>query len=325
MKAIVCQKYKGADGLALLDVPLPEVKADEVLVKVHSSTATTGDWRIMSFSFASWFWLPARLLFGIFGPRKQIPGWEVAGIVERSGKKVDRFKIGDTVFGYTKGVGFGGTNAEFVALGQDRLVALQGRKIRFEEAVVLPIGGLSAVYFLRKGEVNHGTRVLINGASGSVGSFAVQLAKIKGATVTAVCSPHNFELIKSLGADHLIDYTTEDFTKQKSSYDVILDAVGKTSFHQCKNALTPKGRFVTVEWPFLDALVARLFSSKSVQFGMAPHSLEDLEYLVGLVEHKKLVPIISQTFTLSEGKAAYQLIATGHKQGNVVINVLSGN
>lgn len=321
MKAIVCPKYGGPEVLRVKEFEKPTPEDEEVLVKIHASTATTGDCRIIRYSFAPWFWLPGKFILGFTKPRKQIPGWELSGQIESAGKSVSQFKKGDRVFGYTEGISFGGTNAEYKCISQDRIVSFNDSSISYEEAAVLPVGGLTALYLLRKANVGQSQKILINGASGSVGTYAVQLAKYFGAKVTGVCSGRNVELVKSIGADIVIDYTKEDFTKNGQSYDVIFDAVGKTSFSHCKDSLKNNGIYVTVDWPFLQALWASLTSKKKIIFGMAPHRIEDLIFLKKLVETGKLKPVIDKSFTLDEAIEAYSYVEKGHKRGNVVIAV----
>jgi NADPH:quinone reductase-like Zn-dependent oxidoreductase len=241
MKAIVCPKYGTPDVLQLKEVDKPHPEKTEVLIKIHSSTVTSGDCRIISFRFAKWFWLPGKFILGFTRPRKDIPGWELSGIVEKVGSEVAKFKEGDSVFGFTDGIGFGGTNAEYKCISQSSIVHFNPKKMQYDQAAVLSIGGLTALHFLRKAGIKHGHKVLINGASGSVGTYAVQIAKSFGAEVTGVCSGRNIELVRSLGADHVIDYTVEDFAKNGESYDVIFDAVDKVSFKNCKSSLSEEG------------------------------------------------------------------------------------
>ncbi|WP_422081170.1 NAD(P)-dependent alcohol dehydrogenase [Ulvibacterium sp.] len=325
MKAIVCPTYGGPKVLQVKEFPKPIPKDGEVLVKVHSSTAVTGDCNIMSLSFAAWFRLPARFVFGFTGPRKQIPGWELSGYIESIGQNVNNFKVGDRVFGYTKGITFGGTNAEYKSIPENRLVSINDSNISFEEAAVLPIGGLTALSLLRSANVGRGQKVLVYGASGSVGTFAVQLAKLLGAEVTGVCSGGNVELVKSIGADIVIDYTKEDYTTNNQSYDVVFDAVGKTSFSLCKNSLVSNGIFLTVDWPFRQAIWALLTTKKKVIFPMAANTTEDLIFLKELVEKGEMKPVIDRTFSLDEAVEAYSYVEKGHKKGNVVIAVAKNN
>jgi NADPH:quinone reductase-like Zn-dependent oxidoreductase len=319
MKAIVCTKYGPPEVLKLREVRKPVPKDHEALIKVVVSTVTTGDCRIRRFDFAKWFWLPGRFLFGFTKPRKEIPGWELAGEIESVGKHVEHHKPGDVVLGFNKGVSFGGTNAEYKCLKESRLVKFDPKTISFDEAAAIPIGGLTALYFLRKAKTSKGNKVLINGASGGVGTYAVQIAKFMGAEVTGVCSKRNMELVKSLGAEHVIDYSIEDFTKNGMRYDIIFDTVDKTSFFRCRESLCENGRFLTIEWPFLLALWTSLFSKRKVIIGMAPDKREDLIYLKELVESKRVKPIIDKTYPLEDAVEAYRYVDTGRKRGNVLL------
>jgi NADPH:quinone reductase-like Zn-dependent oxidoreductase len=323
MKAIVCTKYGPPEVLKLKEVKKPVPKDHETLIRVVVSTVTTGDCRIRRFDFAKWFWLPGRFLFGFTKPRKEIPGWELAGEIESVGKQVEHYKRGDTVFGFNKGVSFGGTNAEYKCLDEGRLVKFDPKTISFEEAAAIPIGGLTALYFLRKAKASKGHKVLINGASGSVGTYAVQIAKYFGAEVTGVCSSRNLELVKSLGADYVIDYSKEDFAKYGKKYDIIFDTVDKTSFFKCRESLLENGRFLTIEWPFLLSLWTSLFSKRKVIMGMAPDRTEDLIYIKELIETRKLKVVIDKTYPMEEAVEAYRYVDTGRKRGNVLLRINS--
>jgi NADPH:quinone reductase-like Zn-dependent oxidoreductase len=321
MKAIVCTGYGSPEVLKLKQVMDPAPGKNEALIKVKMSTVTTGDCRIRSFTFARWFWLPGKFLFGFRKPRKDIPGWELSGEIEALGSQVTKFKKGDKVFGYNKGVSFGGTNAEYKCLAEDRLVEFDPDRISFEEAAAIPIGGLTALYFLRRANIRKGHKVLIYGASGSVGTYAVQLANYLGAEVTGVCSTRNLDLVTSLGAAHVIDYTKQDFTRKAQCYDAIFDTVSKTSFSACKNSLSKQGLFLTTDWPFLQAFWKSLFGQKKIIIGMAPDRVEDLEYLKDLVEMGEIKAVIDKVFPLEEAVEAYRYVDGGHKQGNVIISI----
>ncbi len=320
MKALVCTRYGMPRAvLKLQGVEKPIPKENEALIKICSSTVTAGDCRIITFNFARWFWLPAKFIFGFKKPRKNMPGWEFAGEIETAGNKVTHFNVGEKVFGYTSGISLGSTNAEYLAISEDRLVAFDLDKMGYDEASVLPIGGLTALHFLRKAKLKKGQEVLIYGASGSVGTYAVQLAKYFGAEVTAVCSGRNFDLVKSLGADYLIDYKMEDFTKSGQVYDVVFDAVTKTSFSHCASSIKPEGHYLTLDWPIVQAIWVSLTSTKKIIFGMAADKIDNLVYLRELVENKKIKPIIDRSYPLDEAVAAYEFVNKGHKVGNVII------
>jgi 2-desacetyl-2-hydroxyethyl bacteriochlorophyllide A dehydrogenase len=319
MKAIVCTKYGPPEVLQLREVEKPTPKEDEVLVKVHASTVTAGDVRLRSCTWAPWFWLPARIMFGLIRPRRPTPGNELAGEIEAVGADIAQFKAGDQVYGIIWNVSFGGANAEYICLPENE-VAIKPSNMTYEEAAAAPIGGLTALVLLRKGKIQSGQKVLIVGASGSVGTFAVQLAKYFGAEVTGVCSTANIEMVKSLGADEVIDYTQEDFAKNGQTYDIIFDAVMKTSFSRCKNSLTQNGVFITVDYPFFQALWTSMVGGRKVVFGIA-NKIEDLVFLRELIEAGKVKSVIDRRYPLEQTAEAHRYVDKGRKKGNVVITV----
>ena len=321
MKAIVCTRYGPPEVLQLKEVEKPVPKDYEVLIKVHATTVTSSDVRIRSFTYPSWFWLPGRLMFGFRRPRKTIPGDELAGEIESVGKDVKLFREGDQVFGMSTSFGLGGGNAEYKCLPEERGLAIKPTNMTYEEAAAVPFGGMTALAFLRKANIQSGQKVLIYGASGSVGTYAVQIARYFGAEVTGVCSTANLEMVKSLGADKVIDYTREDFTKSDQTYDAIFDAVMKTSFSRCKKSLKERGIYLTVDWPLLHALWAPMTSSKKVAFGLGSTKSEDLVFLKELIEAGKIIAVIDRRYPLEQIVEAHKYVETGHKKGNVVITV----
>ncbi|MFC1501598.1 NAD(P)-dependent alcohol dehydrogenase [Elusimicrobiota bacterium] len=320
MKAAICTKYGPPEVLQIQDVPKPVPKDNEVLIKVHATTVTSGDTRIRSSTYAPWFQLPARIMFGITKPRKDIPGNELSGEIEAVGKNVKKLKVGDQVFGIVYEVSFGCATAEYKCLPEES-VAIKPANMTYEEAAAVPIGALTVLNYFRKGNIQKGQKVLIYGASGSVGTFAVQLAKYFGAEVTGVCSTANVELVRALGADKVIDYKKEDFTKNGQVYDAIFDAVIKTSFSRCKNSLKEKGPYITVDYPLLDALWTSIIGSKKVVFGVAPNKNENLVFLKELIEAGKLKSVIDKQYPMEQIVEAHRYVDQGHKKGNVVITV----
>lgn len=319
MKAIVAAKFGTPDVLQLVEVEKPMPKEHEILVKVHAAPVNVGDCRMRSFDVPPAAWLPARIVLGFRKPRNPIYGMELAGEVEAVGKHVTRYKVGDQVFAPTMKVNFG-AHAEYKCLPEDGVVGIKPKNMTYEEASTLSIGANTALHFLRKGNIQPGQKVLIVGASGSVGTFAVQLAKHFGAEVTGVCSTANIDLVTSLGADQVIDYTREDVTKTGETYDLIFDAVYKTTFSRCKSLLANGGCYLTVG-PVVLGPLYRMTTGKKVIGGNAVQSAEQLNFLSELCEKGRLKPVIDRCYPLERTGEAHRYVDQGRKKGNVVITL----
>ncbi|WP_028611493.1 NAD(P)-dependent alcohol dehydrogenase [Paenibacillus harenae] len=322
MKAIVATKYGPPEVLRLKEVGKPAPQDHEILVKVQATTVNVGDCRMRGFTVPPMFWLPGRIALGFRKPRNPIFGMELAGEVEAVGTNVTRFKAGDQVFASTFQANFG-AHAEYKCLPEDGAVVTKPKDMTNEEAATLSIGANTALFFLKRGNIQPGQKVLIIGASGSVGTFAVQLAKYFGAEVTGVCSGPNVEMIKSLGADKAIDYTQEDFTKNGETYDIIFDAVGKTSLSQCKSSLKDKGYYLHTGMvgSELKALWLSVTTDKNIIGGTAVPSKENLAFLKELTETGRLKPVIDRCFPLEQMIEAHRYVEQGRKKGNVIITM----
>ncbi len=330
MKAIVYTEYGPPDVLHLQEVEKPTPQDNEILIKVHATPVNFGDITARNFKAISprkfnmpfLFWLPARLTFGFRKPKKRILGSEFAGEIEAVGKEVKQFKKGDSVFGY-RAMNFG-AYAEYLCVPEDGLVALKPPQITYEEAAAVPYGALTALNLLRKVNIQPGQKVLINGASGGIGSYAVQLAKHLGAEVTGVCSTPRVELVKALGADKVMDYTREDFTRSSESYDLIFDILGKSSFSACKRVLKPNGRYLLASFKMkqlFQMLWTSITGGKKVVCALSTEKKEDLLFIQGLVEAGKIKSIVDRCYPLEQAAEAHRYVETGYKQGSVVITV----
>ena len=324
MKAIVYHEYGSADVLRLEDVPKPTPKDDELLLRVHAASINPIDWRLMHGKPKALRFLGTLMKLG--GGR---PGIDVAGEVEAVGKEVQQFKPGDKVFG-----GCRGALAEY-ACTRERALALKPDTVTYEQAASINVAGLTALQGLRdKGKIQRGQKVLINGASGGVGTFAVQIAKSLGAEVTGVCSARNVDLVKSLGADEVIDYTKEDFTKRPERYELILDCIGNHPPSACQRTLKPQGRCIAIgashdltvleliAFP-LKAIAVSLFSDRKVTMFIAKANTNDLAFIGEMITTGKLTPVIEREYSLSETPAAMRHLEEGHARGKLVIRVSS--
>ena len=327
MKAVVYSKYGPPDVLKLREVDRPTPGDKEVLIRVHATSVTAADYRVRGFSVSAGFWLPARMQFGLLRPRKTILGAEVAGEVEAVGRDVRSFHPGDRVFGYD--AGRFGAYAQYVCRPEDGALAELPANTTFEEAAVVPHGALAALFFLRdKGNIQAGQRVLVYGASGSVGTFAVQLARHFGAEVTGVASTGNLEMVRSLGADEVIDYTREDFTQSGRKWDIIFDTVGRTSFSRCRGSLNRGGRYLLTVFDIpqiLRMLWTSTVGTRRVICAVAPERKEDLLLIRELVEAGEIRPVIDRCYPLEEAAEAHRYAEKGHKRGGVVIGVVESS
>ena len=330
MKAAVYTEFGPPQVLKLKDVAMPTPRDNEILVKIYAASVNIGDLWARNFKDISPrkftmplpLWLPSRLYFGLSKPRVNILGSEFAGIVEATGRDVKRFRKGDPVFGY-RGQSMG-TYAEYLCMPEDGLVALKPANMTFEQAAVVSYGTLTALNLMRHVNVQPGQKVLINGASGGIGSAAIQLAKYFGAEVTAVCGTQRIEFVKSLGADHVIDYAKEDFTQNGETYDLIFDIPGKSSFSRCKDLLKPDGCILYASFK-MKQLIEMLWTSRTdgrkVICALSGEKPEDLLFIKELIEAGKLKSIVDRCYPLEQAAEAHRYVESGQKRGSVVITL----
>jgi len=322
MKAVVYKKYGSPNMLELVETDKPIPKPNEVLIRIYATSVTTADCMMRRGDT-----ILSRILLGFIHPKKHfmILGTEFSGQIEAIGNSVKKFKVGDDVYGFR---GFGtGCYAQYKCMNENESLALKPKTMSYEEAASVVDGASTALFFLKeKANIQKGQKVLINGASGSIGTFAVQIAKHLGAEVTGVCSTKNVALVSSLGADKVIDYTKEDFTKCKDRYDIIFDTVGKSSFSQSKNALSRNGKYLVTVMTLktiLQTILTSFGSKKKVLFAMSINKTEALQFIRSLIDDGRLKTIIDKQFTLEDLSDAHTYVEAGHKRGNVVIRVMN--
>ena len=322
MKAIVCERYGSPDFLKFEEVPKPIPKPNDVLVKIHAATITAGDCEIRRFNIPILFWLPLRLVLGLNKPKPGILGQEFAGEIEAVGNKVTRFKKGDTVFGPTT-IRLG-AHAQYLSIPESYPNLFKLENMTYEIAATIPTGGINGLHFIRQAKIRTGEKVLINGAGGSIGTYALQFAKSQGAVVTCVDSINKLPLLRELGADHVIDYAQVDFTKNGRTYDVIIDIVGNSAFSRSIKSLNPKGRYVlgnpTVAG-MLRGFITSLISNKKVVSQFAGYHKDAFEFIRSQIEEGKLRSVIDKRYPLEQVAEAHRYVEAGLKAGHVVIQV----
>lgn len=322
MKAVVYERYGPPEVLQIKELTKPTPKDNEILVKIHATTVTSGDWRVRSLNVPFGFKLIMRLVFGISRPKQPILGTELAGVIEAVGKDVSKFKIGDSIFAFSDATM--GCYAEYICMPESGAIALKPSNINNEQAAALSFGGMTALDFFKRAKLQRGESVLINGASGAVGTAAVQLARYFGAEVTGVCSTTNLELVRSLGASHVIDYTQEDFTQNGKTYDIIVDTVGTAPFSRSKASLKEAGRLLMVLAGLPEMLQApwvSITSSKKAIAGPTATRVEDLRFIAKLAEMGEFKPVIDRRYPFEQIVEAHRYVDTGRKKGNVVITL----
>ncbi|MCE3225744.1 MAG: NADPH:quinone reductase [Bacteroidetes bacterium] len=317
MKAIVYNTYGGPEVLQLKEVNKPQPKDNELLIRIKATAVNSGDYRLRKADpFA------VRFFFGLTKPKKQILGGVLSGVIEHTGKDVKLFNVGDEVFG-SAGMRFG-TYAEYVCLPETAVLSLKPVNLSHTEAAVIPFGGTTALYFIKKAKIKSGQKVLIYGASGAIGTAAIQLAKYFGAEVTAVCSTSNLEMVRSLGADHVIDYTKENFNDRGEKYDVIYETVNKLPVSECLKSLKKDGTLLlgaAMLKQMLRGCLVAMVGKQKVIFGVIKESAEDIAFLRWLIETDRLRSVIDKTFPLEKMAEAHAYVEKGHKKGNVAVEI----
>ena len=322
MKAIKCTKYGAPEVLKIVDIDKPQPKDDEILIKIYASTVTVADCRVRGFNVPPSFYIPAMLVLGIGKPKKPILGGELSGVIEETGKNVTKFKTGDAVFAFP-GKNFG-AYAEYICLNVNKCIALKPESLSFEESAALSFGGITAMYFLKKSNIQNGDKVLIYGASGCIGSSAVQLAKYLGAAVTGICSTGNLEMVKKIGADTVIDYTQTDLADINERYDVVFDTVGKADISKMVNLIKPSGHYLhAVTDPFTIRKIRQKLKGTNIQLtgGSYTANIDQINEIAQLAAAGAIKPLIDRHYNFDEIVPAHEYVDKGHKKGSVVIKV----
>jgi NADPH:quinone reductase-like Zn-dependent oxidoreductase len=323
MRAIVYTEYGAPEVLHVREIVKPEPEDNEVLIRVRAAEATKADCELRSFNFAvQWFWLPLRIAMGISRPKKQVLGGYFAGEVEAVGTDVLKFIKGDQVFGSTQMLF--GAYGEYICLPADYTIVPKPHNLSFEEAAAVPLGGLNALHFMRRAGIKRGDKLLVNGAGGSIGTFAVQIGKAMGAEVTAVDSAIKEDMLRGIGADHFFDYNEEDFTKSGQSYDVIFNMVAQSSYARCVSALNPKGRYLLGNPRLSDMLrsfITSMLTDKTAIFSFAGEKDEELVALKEMIEEEKIRPIIDRIYVPEQAAEAHHRVETEQRLGVVVISM----
>ena len=324
MKAAIYQRYGGPEVLSLGEVDRPEPADDELLIEIHAAEVTKADCEMRRFRFpVKWFWLPLRFAVGLFKPKRRILGGYFSGVISAVGKNVSRFRSGDAIFGATR-LRFG-AHGEFLCLPEHYTLEKKPDNISFEEAAAVPLGGLNAIHFMRKAGLQPGESLLINGAGGSIGTFALQIAKRMGAEVTAVDRGDKADMLRGIGADCVIDYTREDFTRRDRSYDVIFDMVANSSYSGCVARLKPGGRYLLGNPRVTDMLrsvVTSLTSDKQVFFEFAGEKQAELHSLAQMLEAGEIRPVIDRAYPLAQIADAHRRVETEARLGIVVVSII---
>ena len=323
MKAVICTKYGAPEVLKIVEIEKPIPKDNEVLIKIYATTVTVADCRVRGFIVPKSFWLPAKFALGFSKPKQPVLGGELAGIVEDIGKNVTKFKTGDKVFAFPGH--FLGAYAEYKCMNENDCIALKPENLSFEQSAALTFGGITALYFCQKATISKDKKVLVYGASGSVGTYAVQLANYFGAKVTGVCSTENLEWVKNLGADNIIDYTTNEWEALNEKFDVVFDAVGKMNIEKVIEITKPQGQYIhTVATPFTEIKLRQKLLKHKIKLigGTYNATVEQINFIKKLAGEGFIIPVIDRTYSIDEVVDAHRYVDTGRKKGNVILKIV---